>query len=162
MMKARRGLEAEVAVRDRLQGSGHGLRGGKRFGGRPAHAQLHPRPGGTDRVEPGLGARIKRNLEIDLQSRRQSTRGLIAERTHTEAGDTLGTRWHRAAAYFAHLVRARPQFLAYSVKDLPAALPLAARHLCGMPLLTWTVRSDADRRRAARWADQMIFEGFRP
>ena len=55
-----------------------------------------------------------------------------------------------------------PQFIAYSVKDLPAALPLAARHLCGMPLLTWTVRSTADRQRAARWADQMIFEGFRP
>jgi hypothetical protein len=31
-----------------------------------------------------------------------------------------------------------------------------------MPLLTWTVRSDADRSRAARYASQMIFEGFRP
>jgi glycerophosphoryl diester phosphodiesterase len=28
--------------------------------------------------------------------------------------------------------------------------------------LTWTVRSDDDLKRAARWADQMIFEGFRP
>jgi glycerophosphoryl diester phosphodiesterase len=31
-----------------------------------------------------------------------------------------------------------------------------------MPLLTWTVRSAEDLQRAARWADQMIFEGFRP
>jgi len=49
-----------------------------------------------------------------------------------------------------------------AVKDLPAALPLAARHFFGLPLLTWTVRSIADRERATRWADQMIFEGFRP
>jgi glycerophosphoryl diester phosphodiesterase len=48
------------------------------------------------------------------------------------------------------------------VKDLPAALPLAARRLGGLPLLTWTVRSAADRACATRWADQMIFEGFRP
>jgi len=28
--------------------------------------------------------------------------------------------------------------------------------------LTWTVRSADDRQKAARYADQMIFEGFRP
>jgi glycerophosphoryl diester phosphodiesterase len=31
-----------------------------------------------------------------------------------------------------------------------------------MPLLAWTVRSEDERRKAARYADQMIFEGFRP
>jgi len=31
-----------------------------------------------------------------------------------------------------------------------------------LPLLTWTVRSETERQRARRWADQMIFEGFRP
>jgi glycerophosphoryl diester phosphodiesterase len=34
--------------------------------------------------------------------------------------------------------------------------------LFGLPLLTWTVRTADDRRRAQRMADQMIFEGFRP
>ena len=43
-----------------------------------------------------------------------------------------------------------------------AAAPLIARLLFRLPLLTWTVRSEADRRTAARWADQMIFEGLRP
>jgi hypothetical protein len=28
--------------------------------------------------------------------------------------------------------------------------------------LTWTVRTPEDRERAARYADQIIFEGFRP
>ena len=32
----------------------------------------------------------------------------------------------------------------------------------GLPLLTWTVRSAQERAMAERYADQMIFEGFRP
>jgi glycerophosphoryl diester phosphodiesterase len=61
-----------------------------------------------------------------------------------------------------YFLRARPHFIAYSVKNLPAAAPFIARKLLGTPLLTWTVRSDEDRRHAARWADQVIFEGIRP
>jgi glycerophosphoryl diester phosphodiesterase len=68
----------------------------------------------------------------------------------------------RAMAAFAHGLTARPQFVAYSVSDLPALLPALTRSVFGLPLLAWTVRSADDRRRAARYADQMIFEGFRP
>ena len=57
---------------------------------------------------------------------------------------------------------ARPQFVAYAVDDLPALGTLAGAALFGLPLLTWAVRTEAERQRAARWADQMIFEGFRP
>jgi glycerophosphoryl diester phosphodiesterase len=91
------------------------------------------------------------------------TRGIVAEgglghfdRSH------IFERAQHAFVYGRDALRARPQFIAYSVKDLPAALPLAARHVFGMPVLTWTVRREDDRQRAARWADQMIFEGFRP
>jgi glycerophosphoryl diester phosphodiesterase len=56
----------------------------------------------------------------------------------------------------------RPQFIAYSVKKLPAPVPLLGRYLLRMPLLTWTVRTEEDRANARRWTDQMIFEGFRP
>jgi hypothetical protein len=48
------------------------------------------------------------------------------------------------------------------VNELPAPAPWIARHLFGLPLLTWTVRTPEQRERAARHADQMIFEGFRP
>ncbi len=91
------------------------------------------------------------------------TRGLVAEgwSGHFTRGE-LFAGGRSALAYGRDALRARPQFIAYSVSDLPAPLPFAARHLCGMPLLTWTVRSVEDRQRAARWADQMIFEGFRP
>ncbi|HWP14932.1 MAG TPA: glycerophosphodiester phosphodiesterase, partial [Xanthobacteraceae bacterium] len=46
--------------------------------------------------------------------------------------------------------------------DLPSLRPLIARYLLRRPLLTWTVRTEEDRAVAKRWADQMIFEGFRP
>jgi len=90
-------------------------------------------------------------------------RGIVAERhyTHDEwKGLTAGQR--RSLAHLLHAPRTRPHFIAYHVKDLPAAAPLIARAVFGLPLLTWTVRSDDDRYRAARWADQAIFEGWRP
>src|SRR5262249_38433594 len=68
----------------------------------------------------------------------------------------------RAITTLAQVLSARPQFLAYAVRDLPALLPTIARGIFRLPLLAWTVRSADDRRKAARDADQMIFEGFRP
>jgi glycerophosphoryl diester phosphodiesterase len=88
-------------------------------------------------------------------------RGLVAERRYRP--HHRDRSWFRGSAdYAGNLMKARPQFLAYSVRDLPSPLPLISRTLFGLPLLTWTVRSEDDRARAARWADQMIFEGFRP
>ena len=64
--------------------------------------------------------------------------------------------------HLRHAFRTRPHFVAYWVNELPAAAPWIARHVFGLPLLTWTVRTAEQRERAARYADQMIFEGFRP
>jgi glycerophosphoryl diester phosphodiesterase len=90
-------------------------------------------------------------------------RGIVAERRYTHAEwSPLPARTKRALAYFQHALRSRPQFIAYSVKDLPSTIPLMARTMLRLPLLTWTVRTDVDRELAARYADQMIFEGFRP
>jgi glycerophosphoryl diester phosphodiesterase len=90
-------------------------------------------------------------------------RGIVAERHYSHAEwDPLTPAQKRTLAWLTHAPRTRPQFLAYSVKDLPAAAPWVARRLFGLPLLTWTVRSEADRLAALRYADQMIFEGWRP
>jgi len=84
--------------------------------------------------------------------------GLVAQQRDPDTpAITAGDRWR----YARDLLAARPQFLAYRVADLTTAPPLIARHLLRWPLLTWTVRSDTDRARAARYADQIIFEGFR-
>jgi len=71
--------------------------------------------------------------------------------------------WMRhGMGYLVTGVVARPQFVAYAVADLPAFAPIFSRRVFGLPLLTWAVRTEAERQCAARWADQMIFEGFRP
>ena len=56
----------------------------------------------------------------------------------------------------------RPDFLAYYVRGLPSASPSLSKRPHGMPLFTWTVRTPADRAKAERHADAMIFEGFEP
>lgn len=90
-------------------------------------------------------------------------RGIVAERHYSHPEwDRMPPAEKRRMAFFLHFCRTRPHFVAYAVKDLPAAAPLIARWLFGLPLLTWTVRSADDRRRAARWAGQIIFEGIRP
>ena len=53
--------------------------------------------------------------------------------------------------------RAKPQFLAYDIGDLPSRFA-ARRRRRGIRILTWTVRSDEQRGRAALHADQIIYE----
>lgn len=78
-------------------------------------------------------------------------RGLVM----TEAGwRTLGARARRHLA----LWRARPDFLAYDIDDLPGGFAPAQRRR-GMPLLTWTVDTPERAERAARHADALIAEG---
>jgi glycerophosphoryl diester phosphodiesterase len=55
------------------------------------------------------------------------------------------------------LWRARPDFLAYDIRDLPSDVAALAR-FDGMAVYTWTVRTEEDRARAAEHADQIIFE----
>jgi glycerophosphoryl diester phosphodiesterase len=90
-------------------------------------------------------------------------RGIVAERqySHTE-WDGLSAQQKQSMTWLMHAPRTRPQFIAYSVNDLPALVPSLAHGLFGLPLLTWTVRTEENRRTAARWADQIIFEGWLP
>jgi glycerophosphoryl diester phosphodiesterase len=90
-------------------------------------------------------------------------RGIIAAKYRPHPYWDLMPAWMRLGmGYLVTALIARPQFIAYAIADLPAAAPLFARHVLSMPLLTWAVRTPSERQRAARWADQMIFEGFRP
>jgi glycerophosphoryl diester phosphodiesterase len=90
-------------------------------------------------------------------------RGIVAQRHYTEADWPEATAAQREGMrHLKHALRTRPHFVAYWVNDLPAPAPWIARHIFGLPLLTWTVRTAEQRTRAARYADQMIFEGFHP
>jgi len=88
-------------------------------------------------------------------------RGMVAQGRHRGSERDGGDQNH-GLAYLRRAAAARPQFIAYAVDDLPAAAPLLLRHVLRLPLLTWTIRNAKERQLAQRWADQMIFEGFRP
>jgi glycerophosphoryl diester phosphodiesterase len=90
-------------------------------------------------------------------------RGIVAEREYTEEEwPEASAAQRRGMTHLRHAFRTRPHFIAYWVDELPAAAPWVARNIFGLPLLTWTVRTPEQRARAARHADQMIFEGFNP
>jgi glycerophosphoryl diester phosphodiesterase len=88
-------------------------------------------------------------------------RGLVADRFTDAEYDDLSAGRRFVLRHLLEVARVGAQFVAYDVQALPASAPLFLRHL-GWPLLTWTVRAAADRATAARYADQMIFEGFDP
>jgi glycerophosphoryl diester phosphodiesterase len=90
-------------------------------------------------------------------------RGITAERSYDEVDWPEATpAQRRGMAHLRHAYRTRPHFVAYWVDELPALAPWIARNIFGLPLLTWTVRTPEQRERAARHADQIIFEGFVP
>jgi glycerophosphoryl diester phosphodiesterase len=90
-------------------------------------------------------------------------RGIIAQRKYDDDyWKKLTPEQRHSMLHLRHAFHTRPHFVAYWVNQLPAPAPWIARNLFGLPLLTWTVRTSEQRARAARYADQMIFEGFVP
>lgn len=80
-----------------------------------------------------------------------TVRGIVM----TEENDkTLTGRLRRHLA----LWHAKPDFLAYDIRDLPSRFAASQRRR-GLPLASWTVRSPELGARAARYADAPIAEG---
>ena len=123
-----------------------------------------PRVDGRGGGGPGVPASFDPDQVMALRELMpQLPRGIIAERAYEEADWPEATPAQRQGMlHLRHGWRTRPHFVAYWVDDLPAAAPWIARNVFGCPLLTWTVRTPEQRAIAARDADQMIFEGFRP
>jgi glycerophosphoryl diester phosphodiesterase len=93
----------------------------------------------------------------------QLPRGIVAQRTYDDDYWAKLTHEQRAGMlHLRHAFRTEPHFVAFWVDQLPAPAPWIARNIFGCPLLSWTVRTPQQRARAARHADQIIFEGFQP
>jgi glycerophosphoryl diester phosphodiesterase len=87
------------------------------------------------------------------------------------SGQFVGDCWWRGqigperAYSLTHLLEsgpAAPDFYAYDVSALPIPVTRFTREVLGLPLFTWTVRTEEQRATAARWADAPIFEGYEP
>lgn len=131
--------------------------GDLRVAGRAAAVlAAYPGPVGVASFDPALVVEMRRLAP-------RLARGIIAERHYDHAEwRHLGAVRKLELALLLHGWQSRPDFVAYRVADLTTVAPRTARHMFGLPLLTWTVRGDTDRAIAARFADQIIFEGFRP
>jgi glycerophosphoryl diester phosphodiesterase len=90
-------------------------------------------------------------------------RGIIAQRDYDDDYWTKLTPAQRdGMRHLRHAFRTRPHFVSFWVEQLPAPAPWIARNIFGLPLLAWTIRTPEQRERAARYADQIVFEGFKP
>lgn len=88
-------------------------------------------------------------------------RGIVAEGRYGPEWQHISPARGFVLANLLHWPRSRFQFVNYRVADLDKPAVRLLRAL-GMPVLAWTVRTQDQRARAARYADQIVFEGFRP
>ncbi|WP_309086272.1 glycerophosphodiester phosphodiesterase [Chelativorans sp.] len=56
----------------------------------------------------------------------------------------------------------RISFVSYAVAHLPNPFVSFLRERLAMPIITWTVRNQADAEKSFRYGDQITFEGFAP
>jgi glycerophosphoryl diester phosphodiesterase len=102
-------------------------------------------------------------LQILRQKAPKLPRGIVAARYKPHPyWDQMPPRLRYGMGSLLPSAPARPQFVAYMNDNLPALAPWLARHILCLPLIAWVVRTQAQRQLAARYADQVIFEGFRP
>ncbi len=89
-------------------------------------------------------------------------RGIVGYAYDDEEAEGLSPfrRWR--LRNLVHWPLTRPHFISWGVNDLPRRSVEIASRLTGAPVMTWTVRTPADQACAGLFADQMIFEGFRP
>ena len=130
--------------------------GDLRLAARTAAVLAHYRgPAGVMSFDPAPIAALRRIAP-------RIVRGIAAGRHYPPpVWDFLTPAKRCELAFLLHGWNSRPAFLAYRVDDLAALTPRAARRMFGLPLLAWTVRTAQDLAMAARFADQVIFEGFR-
>jgi glycerophosphoryl diester phosphodiesterase len=86
--------------------------------------------------------------------------GVVAEAHYADPSWSALTAAQKVSfSNFLHYSQTQPDFLSYCVDDLPHAVPFLLRALKATPIMVWTVRTEAQRRIAAEWADQIVFEG---
>ena len=89
--------------------------------------------------------------------------GIVAEAVYDDPEWDILTRAQKNdMANLLHYPDTRPDFLSFWVRDLPCTASVLFRHGLNLPVMTWTVRTEAQRAHAAAHADQMVFEGFIP
>ena len=90
-------------------------------------------------------------------------RGFIGESVYDDPEwDTLSADQKRRFIALDDMAAMAPDFLSWYIKDLDQPNVQMVRHSLGLPVMSWTVRTNENREKAKIFADQMVFEGFQP
>lgn len=96
------------------------------------------------------------------QLRRPCPVGIVAEGAYDDPyWDFLAADAKRDLGDWEALMRCEPDFLSFNVDHLPHATPFFMKELRGLPVMAWTVRTEAQQEAARKWADQIVFEHAR-
>lgn len=86
-------------------------------------------------------------------------RGVVAERHLDYYAGAMPTAKLVELRTLSHLSRTEPDFISFYEEELPWA-PITAFRRSGKPVITWTIRSPEQEKRALRYSDQVTFEGY--
>lgn len=85
--------------------------------------------------------------------------GVVAEAAYDHPEWAFLTGEQKASlAAFDHRERSQPDFLSWNVDDLPHRTPFYEQQFRFAPVMAWTVRTQAQREAAGKWAEAIVFE----
>lgn len=122
----------------------------------------------TDQVAAYKGPACIKTFDPDMLSHAKNRnpsvlRGIVADGAEPGPDYARYSRTDRfILRHILHAPRTRPHFISYGINDLPKAGPSLMHSLFKLPIMTWTVRTQEQRAKASRFADQIVFEGFDP
>jgi len=115
----------------------------------------------VESFDPSLIARLRTDAaQLEME---RIPLGIVGQAMYADdAWPQLAPRQRRDMSHFLHYPRTLPDFISWSVADLPHAIPFLAREGLRLPVTTWTIRSSEQAKHARQWADQIVFENFFP
>lgn len=88
-------------------------------------------------------------------------RGIVAERATRPPWQALPLARRLELRHLRHWQRTLPHFISFDAGGLPWP-PVTQLRAAGLPVITWTVRSEDEATAVRRYCDQITFEGFLP
>jgi len=89
--------------------------------------------------------------------------GIVAQANYCEKEWPMLSRdLNDSMTHFLHFNETRPDFISWRSSDLPHALPNLFKTALRKPVTCWTIRSTQAEQKIQKWADQIVFEEYRP
>ena len=89
--------------------------------------------------------------------------GIVAQANYCEKEWPMLSRdLNDSMTHFLHFNETRPDFISWRSSDLPHALPNLFKTALRKPVTCWTIRSTEAEQKIQKWADQIVFEEYRP